>query len=121
MMFRKALSLGLLALCLTAVWFGFITLAGTQAQQGLVQTNPAVIIPGTGINGAGTVTAPSLVLPSVVFAGLGTPANGSEVYCSDCTVTTAASCPTTQASCVCANTGTGAFARRAAGAWYCTF
>lgn len=62
-----------------------------------------------------------LQFPTIAFAGLGTPANGAITFCSDCTVTTAASCPATQASCVCAGAGTGAFARRVAGAWYCTF
>ncbi len=55
------------------------------------------------------------------FATLGTPSNGAITYCTDCTVTTAATCPGTQASCVCAASGNGAFARRVNGAWYCTF
>ncbi len=62
-----------------------------------------------------------ITITSVVFANLGTPASGTITYCSDCTETTAASCPVTQASCVCTNGGGGAFARRVNGAWYCTF
>lgn len=62
-----------------------------------------------------------LTISTLVFANLGTPASGTIAYCSDCTVTTAATCPGTQASCVCANGGAGAFARRVNGAWYCTF
>lgn len=57
----------------------------------------------------------------VPFASLGTPNNGVIVYCSDCTETTPATCPVTQASCICAGAGTGAFARRVNGVWYCTF
>lgn len=57
----------------------------------------------------------------VTFATLGTPGNGAITYCTDCTEVTPASCPATQASCVCAGSGAGAFARRVAGAWYCTF
>lgn len=58
---------------------------------------------------------------SVAFAALGTPANGTTAFCSDCTETTPASCPVTQASCICAGSGTGAFARRVNNVWYCTF
>lgn len=44
----------------------------------------------------------------VVFANLGTPANGVLVFCTDCTKATP-----------CAGGGTGAFAKRANGAWDC--
>lgn len=70
---------------------------------------------------AGTVDVPTIVMGATAIASLGTPANGTIRYCNDCTVTTAATCPATQASCVCAGSGTGAFARRINGAWYCTF
>lgn len=56
---------------------------------------------------------------ATTFATLGTPANGTATYCSDCTVTTAASCPATPASCICAGAGTGAFAYRLNGTWDC--
>lgn len=68
--------------------------------------------------GAGEISIGST---AVTFATLGTPANGAIAYCTDCTEVTPASCPATQASCVCAGSGTGAFARRVAAAWYCTF
>lgn len=62
----------------------------------------------------------------VPFASLDTsPAAGEYVYCSDCQVTTAATCSSaTPASCVCKATGNGAFARymnyQGGGAnWYC--
>lgn len=82
---------------------------------------PIMIAPSSGVNGAGTVSAPVLLLPTITFATLPASTNGTILYCSDCTVTTAATCPGTQASCVCATAGAGAFARRVAGAWYCTF
>jgi hypothetical protein len=44
----------------------------------------------------------------VLFANLGTPANGTLLYCSDCTFANP-----------CAGAGTGAFAKRLAGAWRC--
>lgn len=76
----------------------------------------------TAITAASTISATtSMSITGVAFAALGTPANGTITYCTDCTVTTAATCPATQASCVCAASGGGAFARRAASAWYCTF
>lgn len=68
-----------------------------------------------------TPLANSLFLSSVAFASLGTPSDGTQIYCTDCTETTPATCPVTQASCICTNSGSGAFARRVGGAWYCTF
>lgn len=68
--------------------------------------------------GAGEISIGST---AVTFATLGTPGNGAIAYCTDCTEVTPASCPATQASCVCAGSGAGAFARRVNGAWYCTF
>jgi hypothetical protein len=44
----------------------------------------------------------------VLFAGLGTPANGTFTYCSDCTIANP-----------CAGSGTGALAKRLNGAWVC--
>lgn len=69
------------------------------------------------------VTQPirTLLFGATTFATLPTSTNGTVLYCSDCTVTTAASCPGTQASCICAGSGTGAIARRINSLWYCTF
>jgi len=50
--------------------------------------------------------------PGFVFASLGTPANGSQTYCSDCTVTSGVDD-------TCAAAGTGAMANRVNGAWKC--
>lgn len=44
----------------------------------------------------------------VAFASLGTPANGTFVYCNNCTIANP-----------CAGAGTGAFAKRLNGAWVC--
>lgn len=63
--------------------------------------------------------AGQLTYTATTFAALGTPANGTAAYCSDCTVTTPATCPATAASCVCAGSGTGAFAYRLNGVWDC--
>lgn len=63
-------------------------------------------------NAAGTVTlngnGAAFALTSVAFASLGTPANGTAIYCSDCTKATP-----------CASGGSGAFAKRINGAWDC--
>jgi hypothetical protein len=57
---------------------------------------------------------------AVLFAALGTPANGTFAYCSDCTVSTPATCTANLlSSCTCAGSGTGALAKRLNGAWYC--
>ncbi|HZS09516.1 MAG TPA: hypothetical protein VFD58_32095 [Blastocatellia bacterium] len=47
-------------------------------------------------------------LTAVLFANLGTPADGTFAYCSDCVV-----------NATCAGSGTGAFAKRLNGAWVC--
>lgn len=47
-------------------------------------------------------------LSAVLFAALGTPANGTFAYCSDCTIANP-----------CAGGGTGAFAKRLNGVWVC--
>lgn len=77
---------------------------------------------GTISSGAAPATplANTFFMSTTAFASLATPSDGTVTYCSDCTVTTAATCPATQASCVCAGSGSGATARRVAGAWYCT-
>lgn len=49
---------------------------------------------------------------SVAFAVLGSPSNAQQVYCSDCTVTSAVND-------TCAGSGSGAFAERINGVWSC--
>jgi hypothetical protein len=59
-------------------------------------------------------------ISATLFAALGTPANGTIAYCSDCTTSTPATCTANLlSSCTCAGSGTGAFAKRLNGAWYC--
>jgi hypothetical protein len=77
------------------------------------------IVPASAVNGAG-VSTQAITLPTVVFAALPTSADGTLIYCSDCASATPATCPATQASCICAASGTGAVARRIASTWYCT-
>lgn len=67
-----------------------------------------------------TFSARILITP-VAFAALGTPADGTVVVCSDCGPVTAATCPGTKASCVCAAAGGGSLAVRVAALWYCAF
>ncbi len=60
------------------------------------------------------------IYTGTTFSTLGAPANGTIRYCSDCTVTTPATCTANLlASCVCAASGNGAFAKRINGSWYC--
>lgn len=54
------------------------------------------------------VAAGEYATTAVLFTNLGTPANGTFCYCSDCTI-----------AAPCASGGTGAFAKRLAGAWAC--
>lgn len=57
----------------------------------------------------------------IQFANLGTPANGTWTSCSDCQPVTRATCPATQASCICASGGTGSVAFRQNATWFCPF
>jgi hypothetical protein len=50
----------------------------------------------------------AIELGATLFAALGTPSNGTQRYCSDCTFANP-----------CAGSGTGAIAKRLAGAWRC--
>lgn len=104
--FTKGFKFGLVLLAIIVASDLLTKVAETKQVTSFNNTNPVVN---------------SITINSTTFAALGTPANGVITYCSDCTVTTPASCPATQASCVCAASGTGAFARRVAAAWYCTF
>jgi hypothetical protein len=65
--------------------------------------------PGTGPDTSITrVAAGEFGWTAVLFANLGTPANGTFCYCSDCTI-----------AAPCASGGSGAFAKRLNGAWVC--
>lgn len=93
-----------------------------------------IITPGTGTTRSGVVTMTGgsgryFYPPIFTFATLGTPAiqngsngNGTIVYCSDCTLATPASCTNhvnSAAACTCAGSGSGAFAKRINGVWFC--
>lgn len=54
------------------------------------------------------VASKGWTITATAFAGLGTPADGTFVYCSDCTIASP-----------CAGSGTGALAKRLNGAWVC--
>jgi hypothetical protein len=57
----------------------------------------------------GVLTTTGAVAPgSTTFSGLGTPANGRLIYCSDCTIANP-----------CAGSGGGAIAKRLNGVWVC--
>jgi len=101
---------------------------GAALNAGISKDSAAVLDIGNGTPGdtSGTLKYTKQKLTAVTFAGLdGSPVAGEVEFCSDCQVTTAASCSTaTPASCVCKNSGTGAFAKymnyQGAGAnWYC--
>lgn len=91
------------------------------ADTGLSRGGSAIVDVGNGTaaDTSGTLAYTLGVMTATAFASLGTPANGTYKYCSDCTVTTAATCPATPSSCVCAGSGTGALAVRLNGSWDC--
>jgi hypothetical protein len=64
---------------------------------------------------------PSLIFPNgAVFSKLGKQNDGSFTYCSDCKVAAPSSCSTANPSaCACSGGGTGAFAKRLNGEWFC--
>ena len=68
---------------------------------------------GTGVLREVRVIGQDLQIPVLAFAGLATPSNSAEAYCSDCTVTSGIDN-------TCAASGTGAWAERINGAWKCT-
>lgn len=65
--------------------------------------------------------AAEITYTTLAFAALGTPANGTQAFCTDCAPTTPASCPATKASCVCTSGGVGSLAIRVNALWYCPF
>jgi hypothetical protein len=68
-----------------------------------------------------TLAVSTITMTGVTFANIGSAAaNGTLRYCSDCTTTTPSTCTANLlSSCVCAGSGSGAFAKRLNGAWYC--
>ena len=68
-----------------------------------------------------SLTVSTFTVKGVTFSTLGNAApNGTYKYCSDCTVVTPTTCTMNLlTSCVCAGSGSGAFAKRLNGSWYC--
>jgi len=96
------------------------SLAGTLSQ--FNWTTPSILYIGSAQDMSFTrAAAGEITVPAVAFAALGTPANGTQAYCSDCAPVTPATCPATKASCVCTNLGVGSWAFRANSLWYCPF
>lgn len=96
---------------------GAVDVAGTRAFQidntGVILTNGFTLRFSGSSGGAADlvfsrVTANEYGVSAVAFASLGTPANGTFAYCSDCTIANP-----------CAGAGTGAFAKRLNGVWVC--
>jgi hypothetical protein len=79
------------------------TLLNTCA--GISDAGTRSFIFGNKLNATDTAMA---IAPTTVFASLGTPANGTFVYCSDCTIANP-----------CAGAGTGALAKRLNVVWVC--
>lgn len=94
---------------------------GTQFQLQPTATLAWVTTAGAADITLGRASANVFTASTVAFAALGTPANGSFAFCTDCAPTTAATCPGTKASCVCAGAGAGSLAVRVNATWYCPF
>lgn len=77
------------------------------AMLGGLNMNGNTISDGSTSNGV-SVASQGIGFAAKIFSGLGTPANGTIVYCSDCTIANP-----------CASGGTGALAKRLNGAWVC--
>lgn len=77
---------------------------------GLLLTWPVKAQDSTTILGTflANLRANRFVLGATVFASLGTPVDGTFIFCSDCTIASP-----------CAGSSTGAFAKRLNGQWIC--
>lgn len=74
----------------------------------LQTSGPTALLPGAqGIAAPNVITA-QLSVSATLFANIGTPANGTMLYCSDCAIANP-----------CAGGGTGALAKRLNGVWVC--
>jgi hypothetical protein len=104
-------------------WANGVQYYTSAADTSISRSAASIVAIGNGTQGstAGTIAVSTIAVTGITFATLGAAAaNGTMVYCSDCTVTTAATCTANLlASCVCAGSGTGAIARRLNGTWLC--
>lgn len=92
---------GLLLLIVVGLW-GAASLAAPTAQVTIERGVPVTV------NGGIRVGTGGLSYSGVTFAALGSPVDGTVIYCSDCTFANP-----------CASGGTGAIAKRLGGAWRC--
>ena len=118
--------------------FGGISGVLTIGHSGIIHGSPAdtsiamnggTVYIGTGTYSSskgslvsGAVTTSTMTLSGIYFSTLSlwSPPNGAMQYCIDCTVTTPATCTANLlSSCVCAGSGSGAFAKRLNGSWLC--
>ena len=112
---------------------GSIVISSTSIFSPLTVENKSILGTANQITVTHTQGTVTLSLPSTItnistttynansFSTLGSGStNGTLLYCSDCTVTTPATCVgVISAACVCAGSGNGAFAKRLNGSWYC--
>lgn len=75
---------------------------------GFIRSSANVLKLSNGASGFGTLYSGGVRLEGVLQANLGSPSNGTVVYCSDCTIANP-----------CASGGTGAIAKRLNGVWVC--
>jgi hypothetical protein len=89
------------------VWLGADHVSGALFVR--IPDNPALFFEvQNNIGGYEDVKSRQWLSVSIAFANLGTPANGTMVYCADCAIANP-----------CAGSGTGAFAKRLNSAWIC--
>lgn len=84
---------------------------GTGAVSSFIVRTPTVAAAGANPQSLATrltVNSTGLLIGGTTQAALGTPANGTVIYCSDCTIANP-----------CAGAGTGALAKRLNGVWVC--
>lgn len=96
----------------THIFQGYSVMFGssglTAPDVGLTRPSAGAIRVTNASTGYGQLQAGGMVLNATAFASLGTPSDGTFLYCSDCTIANP-----------CAGSGTGAFAKRLNGAWVC--
>jgi hypothetical protein len=80
----------------------------TSPDVGLARSSASVLKLSDASSGFGTLHSGGVRLEGVLEANLGSPSNGTVVYCSDCTIANP-----------CASGGTGALAKRLNGVWVC--
>lgn len=91
-------------------WTAGNVMSWTQFQLPITAVSPLALDGSNNLTCSTCVTQSSgfITLTASLFAALGTPANGTIVYCSDCTIASP-----------CAGSGTGALAKRLNGIWVC--